>query len=217
MTLDLSLPIPVPSCCKGVAPRVPLAMSNGTTSPTIPDHSRKWKALNGPKSKLSIVCYHECQVLSFFTTYQAWQSTLLLRLEPLKLYEALCKVVHSWASAPAAAKMAMCKSDTALSSRTARKRRNFPRAEDTAKPFLSKEAQVLVTQSFWISKEKCLIHCHVGPQDATRLHFHTFQDRLLHLRIRRVDPAPKFCHLINAHHLHTVATKKSAIPFPTWE
>ena len=80
-----------------------------------------------------------------FTTYQAWQSTLslLLRLELLKLYEALCEVVHSWASAPAAAKMAMCKSDTALSSRTARKRRSFPRAEDTAKPFLSKEAKSL--------------------------------------------------------------------------
>ena len=40
--------------------------------------------------------------------------------------------------------------------------------------------------------------------------FHTFQDRLLHFRIRRVDPAPKFCHLrhIRAHHLYTVATKK---------
>lgn len=41
------------------------------------------------------------------------------------------------ASEPAAAMIATCKRDTALSSRTALKSLNLPSAEETAKPFLS--------------------------------------------------------------------------------
>ena len=114
----------------------------------------------------------------------------------------------------------MCSRDTALSSRTARKRRSFPRAEDTAKPFLSTwlmdvDCQWDVQQlgERWESQKEEKQRFHAIPipwpfrKNLLKLRYTAWQwgmlswrneavwSKKLHFRIRRVDPAAKLCHL----------------------